>query len=695
MTEKVFQQYETWRVELTKSNNALSTGNYQDAAQSAGSGLDHLMNTHVLELLNIRATAYEKQGLLSRALDDAMRMIQYVPNSPVGYLRAGNIQMVNGKPKLAMKVYAQGIRALPSEHPDSDKLMAEQRKAILRANSRFDIVGQLPRELLYKILVYLDPERVWVCLKVSRRWCEQVSQCGTWWSAVTVKQTGAATDNAVCDAIPLVNDYIQHLELASPSSVLLNCRYLAYLKNGIFTRLKTLLLKGSFFQTVSSEDLAIALWQVRNTLTVLKLEFDSDKIFPLRTVLEACPNVRELVYTSAGDISSGTNNGHSFAVQCNKLVNLELNYVHSTYTSICASLVLCSNLRRLIITTPSFQPLGTADRYSFTKYCPRLKVLGLNSTDGLPSLAEMKCSPEDRGVGYMAIRFDRHFTFQQSAAHIEAQSQTLQHLSINFTQQDEPNLAFVPRISRAYPKLTTLRYKSDQVVLSFGTTAAARESLRSETESFVAHVIQSSPDLKDIAFTSGVRGAFPSIRNALEMAVKRNVQTLTLSLAYFDDTTEDRYKNLLSSLATVRSLTMQSCGFLTDKVLVSLAESESIQSLKLVGCALVTKPGLSEFLRQITLRRSHQLHTLELNKSLVSIDQTVSRLLVKISGLSTLRITSRYDITSSTIDELIDLSCGSSLKTIELVNCVPVSVVSSWQNTVKRAKERGVTLKFE
>ncbi|KAI8144383.1 hypothetical protein BJV82DRAFT_607187 [Fennellomyces sp. T-0311] len=238
--------HESWAIQLAMSESAMTDQNYLQVITLSTQSLDKLMDTHVLKLLGLRATAYEKRGLLSRALEDAMRMIQYVPLSPAGYLSAGSIHMVNGKPTLAVDCYTKALNVIPKDHVQYLQIQDECEKASQRAQQRFDIVGNLPPEIIHEILTNLGSDHVWVCLKVSKKWCQQVLRCGIWWNSVTVKQTGTGIDKAVCDAIPLVKDYIQRLEITNLLYTKLNKRYLMYFKYGTFTSLKELVLRGWF-----------------------------------------------------------------------------------------------------------------------------------------------------------------------------------------------------------------------------------------------------------------------------------------------------------------------------------------------------------------------------------------------------------------------------------------------------------------
>ena len=234
------QAQELWFVEWKKSNAALLNHSYRDAIHFAESSLSKVLRYQVLSLLDICFTAYEKQGLLSQALDEAIRMIQYVPDSPTGYLRAGSVHMASGKPILAANLCRRGLEELP----DCSALSLKLERALIKARTRFDIIGNLPLELVNKIVRNMSPEYAWVCLLVSRTWRERVSKCDIRWSSVIVSQKPATTDRDVYDAVPFVSHSVESLDIDNPLDCTLSIGYGKYLKNGIFTKLASLSLKG-------------------------------------------------------------------------------------------------------------------------------------------------------------------------------------------------------------------------------------------------------------------------------------------------------------------------------------------------------------------------------------------------------------------------------------------------------------------
>ncbi|KAJ8101903.1 hypothetical protein POJ06DRAFT_299839 [Lipomyces tetrasporus] len=138
----------------------------------------------VLDCLYKRYVAAMKIGAIQFALRDAMEMIYSYPESPMGYVTAGNFYQSQQDYNSATLVYLDGMKVVDSDHNMYPVLMHSYEAAVLwamrRSNfqedsdstpSRVDPVYRLPRELVLKILDQIPlPQRLQL-LRVSRAWC--------------------------------------------------------------------------------------------------------------------------------------------------------------------------------------------------------------------------------------------------------------------------------------------------------------------------------------------------------------------------------------------------------------------------------------------------------------------------------------------------------------------------------------------
>ncbi|KAI7861185.1 hypothetical protein BDC45DRAFT_529778 [Circinella umbellata] len=728
--------------DLKHSLTALTNKNYPKVIELSTRGFDRLMRNHALAFLYSRSVACESQGLLTQALEDAERMIQYVPDTASGYLRAGLVYMAHGKPKEALKIYNQGIKeADPDRHKNEyNQLHTEKEIAIQRSNQCVDIVAHLPQELLGKILNHLDSRRIWVCLKVSKIWCDKVSRYGTvWWNSVVVKQTeDDEMDQAICDALPLVKNYVHDLKLFDTWSMTLNLKYLDYLKNGVFENIKSLTLKGtSIFENMSSEELCIGLWQMRRTLTALTIDYgDGSTVSSLLAVLSVCPGIDFLHYTCHDSL---TFEGHKkilgSRVLCKRLTTLRLYYDSSTIYDIYKYLALCPNIHSLTLQSSSCVSFGHDSNKSITDICPKLKVLNLNAffEDGIPfdssnTLKDEKKddlvtttttiteeNKEERpGIQYIQVRFDEHFRFDDVAGIIENQAHSLRELSISFAQPDDPHrITFPLRIIKRYPLLTKFQFVCEDNIpyvpifhpamngnnRLFPATSAT--SVKSSVEHLVANIINHSVLLRDIvlknmkaptnsALFDNRNGSSvsmlnnPNVLSALNIAARRRqLKILTLSSVYFSNTIPNNNQQqgggigafFTEACQSLQKLTIQQCNLLTDNTLLTLARATStIEQLDIIGCQEITKDGLRNFLKE--LAKVEQQHNEQQQ-------QQVSSYPLKEIGFDAL---SNLSITDEVLHYVTDIK---SLQKIRITKCSSITV-----NGIKELIKKAATLNF-
>ncbi|KAI8144390.1 hypothetical protein BJV82DRAFT_667597 [Fennellomyces sp. T-0311] len=231
---------------------------------------------------------------------------------------------------------------------------------------------------------------------------------------------------------------------------------------------------------------------------------------------------------------------------------MELCYGGATYDVICSHLLLCPNLRRLVLKPSSNQQLGDPGNTTFADYNPKLKSLGLNCADGLPDLSE------------------------------------------------------------AY---------------------LLRELLQTGTKAFSLRLTEST--LCDLKIAP----------------------------------------------------------FLGDDVLPSLAKSDSIQQLTIAECNNVTSDGLTEFLKQLALRPSHRLETLELSSLSASLTVSAVRYIVKIKLLGALRVVNDKNFGVTAVNELVDQATCSNLQTIEIRGCFSAGIAKpTWSDAIHHLGEKGINL---
>ncbi|KAI8144382.1 hypothetical protein BJV82DRAFT_667590 [Fennellomyces sp. T-0311] len=677
-----------------RSRAALCNGDIKDSINIATQGYNEIVHTQLLNLLNIRSTAFEKQGLLSRALEDAETMIRLSSTSPLGYLRAGNVYTTSGQAHMAVDIYKQGLAMVPAANLEWVILRVCKQQASSRKRARFDIVGKLPLEIVHKIFENVD-------------------------------------DIAMCTAVPLVSKYVQHLAFGGPSSSnALDMHYLKFIMNGLFTNLTSLALQGQHLVGVRSKDIEKLLLLLENTLKTLKISEFSYSNFPLKRILVHCRNLRELSCEAMGNIQETWFWAAEYLPKatCQKLINLELTYNETTYLALSSHLMFCPNLTRLVIRTPNCQPLDQIQISTFTPYFPKLKTVGINCSTDIPDL---NCSFDGKnGLSFMNIGFYNYTTLYESKAHVEANSGTLETLHLEYTDygwtrsffEMYPHLAglgsdindlppltrrrddtqrghhlFYPRPDTEYSNLKHLHYKSDKTYIQGLPMRYTADNARvkSHVENFIIKVIQKSPALTTLSLSNDV------IRHretweTLAMAVcTRKLESLRFECMSFEWSDEDDYRRFFSSLNQVHTLEIINCRFFVNSLLIALASSESIQSLTLAKNQSFTMKGMTEFLKQVSERRSHRLHHLNLVDIGIPLDQNAVQYLLAINGLQTLSFNRCSRITAEIAEYLLNNLKYSSLEKIEFLHCIRVGSADEWSNATAILKDLGITLSVE
>lgn len=131
-----------------------------------------------LELvLGWRTNEYLKAGKLDVALDHANALIEMYPNSPVGYISAGDVYSERCDYKRAIDIYAEGL-AKSNERCTAEIVQRLESTKLLR-DRKCDPLEYLPGELIAKIFDYV-PEKRALCTRLSRSWRHRLPLLPMW-----------------------------------------------------------------------------------------------------------------------------------------------------------------------------------------------------------------------------------------------------------------------------------------------------------------------------------------------------------------------------------------------------------------------------------------------------------------------------------------------------------------------------------
>ncbi|RMY71879.1 hypothetical protein D0863_04879, partial [Hortaea werneckii] len=125
-----------------------------------------------VQLLDSRASCYEKLNDLPAALKDAKKAIQSQNEDPTGYLRAGKVLVKMEKQSVALEIYAHGLKKVKHIGQGYELLRKVHGELTtqLAPPTSIDPLTVLPRELAELILGYLSFQQRIAISRVSKQW---------------------------------------------------------------------------------------------------------------------------------------------------------------------------------------------------------------------------------------------------------------------------------------------------------------------------------------------------------------------------------------------------------------------------------------------------------------------------------------------------------------------------------------------
>ncbi|BGP24554.1 proteophosphoglycan 5 [Rhodotorula toruloides] len=160
------------------------------------------------KLYDARASAFETVGKLQDGLLDARMVVQLLPESSRGYLRAARILRKAGKHGNAVVLLEQGLRALPAADPKGKADLEQELSAVEEARRRAEHCpfASLPVEIFVEILALVtEPPPVSVytnaatprkktarsnnlynAMRVCRSWRQIILSTPRFWSTLTI-----------------------------------------------------------------------------------------------------------------------------------------------------------------------------------------------------------------------------------------------------------------------------------------------------------------------------------------------------------------------------------------------------------------------------------------------------------------------------------------------------------------------------
>ncbi|KAI7874855.1 hypothetical protein K492DRAFT_240617 [Lichtheimia hyalospora FSU 10163] len=298
---------QSWEDLISNLDAAQHSGSHELVIGHSTSTCDDLI-ARLIKLLEIRVRSLVATGEFNKALEDAIKIQLWKPESVDGYLLSGSLYERYGYYRKAIAAYNKGLATVPKSNPQYQQLVKAKLASTVQQNKTVDFIRQLPWEPVTNILRMVMNEPLdsvnAPILHVCKRWNQKIVQLGR----LHFRITG---ESCIEDGTDLINyapnvqslDYVYNLQ-----------SYKRLLKRASFPSLKRL-----YFQDSSSNLKAILPKLIRalgNELEHLEIESilpkRGDHALDFGTIVWECPKLLSLKYygTSNIDIACSSQRSH-------------------------------------------------------------------------------------------------------------------------------------------------------------------------------------------------------------------------------------------------------------------------------------------------------------------------------------------------------------------------------------------------
>lgn len=636
-----------------------------DAAlyEEASVAVETLLEAFVPALC-VRSATRALAGKFADAQRDAELVILIAPSSAKGYLCKGKIYALEGRQAAAIRVFEKGLNKAASTDPDYDALKRALRAARMQSKKRVDFISMLPEEILTRIWSDLSGPEEYVY--ISKRWRDRLTQCPDPWRSISLYSSFSEHFTL----LPWIGKHIETVEYWSrsrrqamiffdnlTSGKLNRLRQLKFTLGKSDATLKTYkkginaIYAGS---KLPPEQLSVALWSARHTLTDLTLQYDEGPVLPLVTVFHVCPNLLHLSYTAMDSLVEGVSES---IPRSNRLESLSLCVKSIPAEELEAVLRWCPKLKTLTLLGCEPAALSLIDRMS-----PELKLLNF----GVKGSAKMSTNQETQtGLQALFIRHNQDTRGEDVLALLEKSQKTLEYFGIGFP----------------FNLTTGLQTWNSLGNLTFNALREAQFCFDSTVQPIVVNILKESPALESVTFgacdlASQVLDILAKLDKLRQLHIRRPSRISGLQRFF-------RKHVVLGAASSLRDVRLFGCPSIRDDVLATLAEISTLESIAIGNCHGLTVEGMNQFAE--ALSRLPQLKSLSF-QDLSSVTDDALIKLADIENLTTLDLRSLPKITDAGICELVDDAIW--LEDLDISDCKGVSYKASheaWERVWRRS----------
>ncbi|KAI8139357.1 hypothetical protein BJV82DRAFT_672639 [Fennellomyces sp. T-0311] len=623
---------ELFRELLARLETSINTGNCQQVIRDSTAAINQVFQSQLIVLLDIRAHAYAKQGYCDSAYSDACKMIDFAPELGAGYARQGDVFSMFGRQDRAIGAYTEGQEAAAKDLTQIERLAEGRKYAAKKNKSRIDYLANLPIEVTNNIIRRLRKNDKAACLSVSRMWRSRTLECSAAWKALNV--TGNRRDLQLVNVMPHIGRHLETL-LINTDNDQIRSSYLQHMINKQFGGIHTLKLSALATQNFApyTSRMAIAFWQMRETLTIFDVDFaDNENAITLADILLPCCNLSTLRYATTRPVATLVGD-FSTMEKHNALASLELRSGLINGEDIRGVLQRCPQLRRLTMTGCSPTVLDPINQFA-----PNLEILGYNNTSpGIPQQSVTALQPP----GLRTLYTNNGRSTLPADAILPLICKNMATLDTAFLNVTE------------FPDSDTRQFQAAHPMFKLENLTGLTLWSKRGVQSVIMHAIRDTTTLKNISLVS------VHDLNEVVATLMRISPVSSLQLSYTDASSATaslvqlfgRYAALSSRSNTrqLHTINIRYCTGIGNPVLASLTEIQSLQSLSLRGLADITSRGVGDLLEKLP----HHITYLELAEMDAVTDNHIIALRVH-SHLSEVNLEGLPNITNQGLQYGID-----------------------------------------
>ncbi|KAI9492155.1 hypothetical protein BDB00DRAFT_454444 [Zychaea mexicana] len=414
--------YHPWMEPFELGKKAFAEAKYKEAVGHFSNAIN-LNDSSNITLIDCRAAAHEKDGNLTKGLEDALTMIKASPTHSKGYLRAGKLFSLQERLPKAVAVYDRALKTVAKTDPRYTQL-TEMKKAVQKQlkkqkQQRIDFVKVLPFDIIEHIFELLSFERRIQCMAVSRSWRTLLKGWSGMWREIDFSSSKLSA-HAMKQYMSYVNGrYMRKFTMAgnrNRSNKMLqllidrDCHYVECLR---------------FIECDLQLDLLLRTLRLMGRhLRFLQLTDTGIPLSTLSEVLEICPTISRIVYQD--ETPSDLQIKKALA-----LTHIELSFTSSRsidFATLKNLLVHCPHLTHLAL----YPPYGDAVFSLAWQSCPQLTSFRYQQHHaGWDDMAaSATAAPKKRGISELGFPTFCEISDDTVASAIQTNHNTLEILDI-------------------------------------------------------------------------------------------------------------------------------------------------------------------------------------------------------------------------------------------------------------------------